>query len=180
VDISGSEGRDPEQEYEAVLRELRAHDPEILRKPRVVVANKCDLLTDERNLELLKARAGDSVRVFAVSGATTQGIKPMLQEISRQLETLPPVERYLPDYEPLEVKGADPQDTKVTRCGDAWEISGEWLSRTVASVCFSDYESRMYFDRVLRKAGIFDKLEKKGVQEGDTVRIFGMEFDYVR
>ena len=69
-------------------------------------------------------------------------------------------------------------DVQIRRDGDVWIVEGDWLAKLVATVNFSDYESRMYFDRCLRSAGIFDRMEAMGVQNGDTVSIYDIEFEY--
>ena len=112
-----------------------------------------------------------------ISAATHQGVKELLSEILRTLPTLPPVTVYEPEYVPP-VTG-DGDATEITRRDDgAWEITGAWLERLMGNINFADYESRMYFDRALRQAGLFDRLESMGIADGDTVSLYGFEFEY--
>ena len=96
----------------------------------------------------------------------------------QKLSELPPPEPFTADYiapEPV-LDGAE--DVVITKSEGIWQLEGDWLKRVAATVNFSDYESRLFFDRVLRKAGIFDRLESMGIQDGETVCIYDLMFDY--
>ena len=94
------------------------------------------------------------------------------------LSELPPVTVYEPDIVEIKEEPCKAEDIIVTQYDDVWVLEGEWLERLVRNVNFSDYESRMYFDRMLRGSGIFERLEEMGINEGDTVSIFDLEFEY--
>jgi GTP-binding protein len=180
VDVSGSEGRDPVEDFEAINAELRDYSPELAGREMLVAANKCDLLEPgSDNLERLRAHVeSKGMRLFELSAAAHQGTQPLVREIASRLASLPPVLVYEPDYvAPLpEIGSAD--EVKITQYDDLWVVEGAWLERVIASVNFSDYESRMFFDRALRESGVYDRMEAIGVKEGDTVSICGMTFEY--
>ena len=79
-------------------------------------------------------------------------------------------------------RAAKPEDDelKIEQLDDLWIVSGKWLQQLISDINFADYESRMYFDRQLRKSGLFERLEEMGIQDGDTVSIYDFEFDYER
>jgi GTP-binding protein len=181
VDASGCEGRDPVADYETVRAELAAYDPALLDRPQLVAANKCDLLGDDRGpLDALAAHLGPDMPLFAISGATRSGVDALIGAAAARLQTLPPVRIFEADYRAPEPSGGRAEDLTVRHEEDVWLVEGPWLERLLGSVNMSDYESRMYFDRMLRQSGLFKRLEKLGIQEGDTVSLYDCEFEYVK
>ena len=180
VDVSGSEGRDPVEDFEAINAELEQYNPELASRPQLVAANKCDLLeSGSDNLERLRAHVeAKGCRFFELSAASTVGTRELMRAAAGELAHLPPVTVYEPDYVPPEPEIGTAEDVVIRHDGDMWIVEGDWLARLVASVNFSDYESRMYFDRCLRTAGIFERMEALGVKDGDTVSLYDIEFEY--
>ena len=180
VDVSGSEGRDPIEDFEAINAELAQYNADLASRPQLVAANKCDLLEPgSDNLERLRAHVeAKGLKLFELSAASTQGTRELMRAAAGELAHLPPVTVYEPDYVPPEPEIGTADDVQIRRDGDVWIVEGDWLAKLVATVNFSDYESRMYFDRCLRSAGIFDRMEAMGVQNGDTVSIYDIEFEY--
>ena len=180
VDVSGSEGRDPVEDFEAINAELAQYNAELASRPQIVAANKCDLLEEgSDNLERLREHVeGKGMRLFELSAASTQGTRELMRAAAGELAHLPPVTVYEPDYVPPEPELGTADEVEIKREDGVWYVEGQWLARLVASVNFSDYESRMYFDRCLRTAGIFERMEELGVQNGDTVSMYDIEFEY--
>ncbi len=180
VDVSGSEGRDPVEDFEAINAELREYSPELAERPQLVAANKCDLLGEEReNLERLRAHVeAQGYRFFELSAVTHGGTRELIGEAARELATLPPVRRFEADYVPPEPVVDTSEELTIEHFDDMWLVEGPWLQRLVATVNFSDYESRMYFDRILREAGVFKRMEDMGVKDGDTVSMYDLMFEY--
>ena len=180
VDVSGSEGRDPVEDFEAINAELAQYNAELASRPQIVAANKCDLLEEgSDNLERLRAHVeGKGMRLFELSAASTQGTRELMRAAAGELSHLPPVTVYEPDYVPPEPELGTADEVEIKREDGVWYVEGQWLARLVASVNFSDYESRMYFDRCLRTASIFERMEELGVQNGDTVSMYDIEFEY--
>ncbi len=180
VDVSGSEGRDPVEDFEAINAELREYDPALAERSQIVVANKCDLLGGDReNIEKLKAHVeAQGYAFFEMSAVTHEGTRELVKECAHRLSTLPPVLYYEADYVPPEPTVDTSEELSILHDDDMWIVEGPWLQRLVATVNFSDYESRMYFDRVLREAGVFERMEQMGVKDGDTVSMYDLMFDY--
>ena len=181
VDVSGSEGRDPIADFDAINAELKQYSPELAQRPQIVVANKTDLLADPDQLETFRSHVQEAGYEFmAMSAATHQGTRELVQAIARRLAELPPVTVYEPEYvpRPPEVDTTAPLD--IHRDDHTWLVEGPWLQRLMGNINFSDYESRMYFDKVLRQSGLFDQLEQMGIQDGDIVSMYDLEFEYQR
>ena len=182
VDVSGSEDRDPVEDFEKICEELQQYSPELAARPMIVAANKVDLLPpDSDNLERLKARVEEEgLPFFTISAASYQGTKELMREISYRLKELPPVQIYEQEYvQPLHEAG-DAHELFIHKEGNDWMVEGAWLAQLVNDINFSDFESRNYFDRQLRKSGLFDRLEEMGIEDGDSVIIYDFEFDYER
>ncbi len=181
VDVSGSEGRDPLTDFDTINAELKQYSDELAARPQIVVANKTDLSTDPEVLEKLRSHVeSQGYHFMAMSAATHQGTRELVQKIAQLLSTLPPVTVYEPEYvpRPPEVDVSQPLD--IRHEDDVWLVEGPWLQRLMSNINFSDYESRMYFDRMLRQSGLFDTLEKMGIQDGEIVSMYNLEFEYQR
>ena len=181
IDVSGSEGRDPVEDLETINGELSHYSPALAQRPQIVVANKCDILPeDSNNLDRLKTRAEEEGYLFmTLSAASMQGVRELVGVIYNELQKLPPVTVFEPEYVPLQEETPDERDVDISVVDGVYVVTGRWIDKIVASVNFDDYESRMYFERVLRKAGIFDRLEEAGIQEKDTVDVGGIQFEYI-
>lgn len=178
-DISASEREDPLEDVKRINQELEIFSPELATRPQILAANKCDVGYDEETLERIKAYAEENgYSLYLISAATREGVQELLNGISASLRELPPVKVYESE-EPAEEIAPEGRNTEVTKDGDVYVVTGEWLKKVCGSVNFDDYESLAYFQRVLRNGGVIDALEKAGIQEGDTVDIYGIEFDFV-
>lgn len=186
VDVSGYEGRPAADDFNTISEELENFSRELASRPRIIAANKCDLLpdgTDTEEIRSLKVLAeAMGYPVIFISTATRQGIKELITEIERQLEKLPPILVYEPEMEVEAEESEDvgPESTIIKRADDgAYVCSGKWLEKLCGRVYFDDRESLMYFQRSLQTNGIIDMLRQAGCGEGDTVRMFDIEFDFV-
>ena len=180
VDVSGSEGRDPVADFDAINAELAEYSPELATRPQLVAANKCDILGDDReNIERLKAHVEElGYQFFEMSAAAHTGTRELVKACSGLLATLPPVISYEADYVPPEPVVDTSEDITIEHFDDMWIVEGPWLQRLVARINFEDYESRMYFDRILREAGVYERMEQMGVKDGDTVSMYDLMFAY--
>ena len=182
VDVSGSEDRDPVEDFEKINAELSQYSPDLAARPMIVAANKVDLIPEgSDNLERLRDYVTQrGYEFYEISAATHQGTRQLMQTVAARLRELPPVTVYEPEYvKPLAQAGAV-EELQIQQYDDLWVISGGWLERLLGDVNFDDYESRMYFDRQLRLSGLFDRLEAMGIHDGDTVSIYDLEFEYAR
>ena len=182
VDVSGSEARDPVEDFDAICEELRGYSMDLGDRPMIVAANKCDLLPpDSDNLERLRKHVEKAgCELYEISAGTTQGTKNLMRVVAEKLRTLPPVTVYEPEYVEVIESVADPSDFEIEHLGSTWVIGGMWLERMIQNINFDDYESRNYFDQQLRKCGLFQRLEEMGIQDGDVVSIYDLEFEYQR
>ena len=182
VDVSGSEGRDPVEDFWAILRELKDYSVDLSDRPMIVAANKTDLLSpDSDNLDRLRAAAEEAgCPLYEISAGTTQGTRQLMRIVAEKLRTLPPVTIYEPEYVEVIAEAGDPEALTIEHEGSTWLVTGQWLERLIQDINFDDYESRNYFDQPLRKCGLFARLEEMGIQDGDTVDIYDWQFDYQR
>ena len=182
VDASGCEDRDPIEDFEKINAELREYSEDLASRPMIVAANKCDLIPEgSDNLERLRSYVTEhGYPFYEISAATTQGTKPLMRTIAAKLRELPPVIVYEPEYVKPLAEAGEASDLSIEHIDDLWIVSGKWLQQLIGDINFADYESRMYFDRQLRKSGLFERLEEMGIQDGDTVSIYDFEFDYER
>ena len=182
VDVSGCEGRDPVEDFEKINAELREYSAELADRPMIVAANKCDLIPEgSDNLKRLREYVtAHGYEFYEISAATTQGTKQLVRTIAEKLRELPPVIVYEPEYVKPLAEAGEADDLNIEHMDDLWVISGKWLQQLISDINFADYESRMYFDRQLRKSGLFERLEAMGIEDGDTVSIYDFEFDYER
>ena len=179
VDVSGSEGRDPIADFDAICSELEQFSPQLASRKMLVAANKIDILQDTDLYEQFRAHVeAKGLEVFPISAAAHQGVRELMQRAAQELQTLPPVEIYEPTYVAPEPEVDTSGEVSIERYDDTWVVEGPWLQRLIANVNFSDFESRNWFDRILRQSGLFDRLEEMGIQDGDTVSIFDLEFEY--
>ena len=180
VDVSGSEGRDPVEDFDTINAELREYNPELAERTQIVVGNKCDLLGDDReNIDRLKAHVEAlGYSFFEMSAVTQQGTRELVRTAANMLADLPPITVYEPDYVAPEPKVGAPEELTIEKYDDVWIVEGPWLERIVQRVNFSDYESRMWFDRIMREAGVFQRMEDLGVRDGDTVSLYNLQFEY--
>ncbi len=180
VDISGREGRDPVEDFQAIQEELRQYSPELAARPMLVAANKCDILQDEETLERFRAFIAEKdLPLFLISAATGHGLRELVKAAAGELSHLPPMPVFAPEYVEPELKPGNAEELRFAQPEKGlWTVEGPWLERLLERVNLSDIESRMYFDRSLRSAGIFDRLEDLGIKEGDTVSIYDIEFEY--
>jgi GTP-binding protein len=179
VDVSGSEGRDPVEDFETINAELISYSPELLSRPQIVVGNKIDIVQDPSLPEKLKTYVeARGYRYFDISAAAHKGTRELVLAIAEELSHLPPVRVFRSEYVEPETVPETPDDLIYTAENGVYSIEGAWMERLIGSVNFSDYESRMYFERRLRDAGVYERLEEMGIQEGDAVRIYDLEFEY--
>ena len=177
IDISGSEGRDPVEDYEQINKELTAYG-ELAQRPQIVVCNKTDLPDALENIERMKEHlAGTDIPVFAVSAATHQGFDELIDAAARKLDELPPIQHYVEEPVPLAVPEVD--TFKIVNDGSVYEVIGPSMERLLDSVNFDDEDSMNWFHRTLRRWGVIDKLREAGAGEGSVVRIGEMEFDFI-
>ena len=180
VDISSADGRDPIEDIDAIDAELRKYSEELSERPQIMIANKSDSVLEEeeivaRFIQKCKELGRDYVFVSAI---TREGLDELVRLSMAKLAALPPLTVYEsePDEEETPV---DATETFIRVEDGVYIVEGEWLFNFMGQINFSDYESLNFFQRVLVKNGVIEKLKAAGIEEGDTVSIYDFEFDFV-
>ena len=184
VDIAGTDGRDPADDIDKIDTELVRYSEELSERPQIIVANKVDSADmDSEAVERFKKKCAELGRpVVYVSAYTGENLDELVRVTAAALRELPPVTVYDTELTPEDeaVKNTSGvRETVVRRDGDKYFVEGEWLYNFMGQINFSDFESLNFFQRVLNKNGVFDKLREAGIEEGDTVNIYDFEFEFV-
>ena len=181
VDVSGSEGRDPVEDFNIIMQELEAYSPALATRPQIVAGNKMDVVQDEARVADFQRFVEEKGYTFLPISAATHGrVDELVNLVWEKLSTLPPVARYEPEAIVSPVEEKDEREVTITKEEDTYIVEADWLLKLIETVNFSDRESLQYFQRVLKKSGVIDKLEEAGVREGDSVVIYDIAFDYIR
>ncbi len=183
LDVSGCEGRDPIEDFEKINLELANYSEQLSLCPQIVAANKSDMADEEQIARLKDYIEGKGLQFFTISAATTMGTKELMDAVGEKLSTLPPVKVY--EAQPISQeewiqKVSNRQEFEIEVEDGIYYVDAVWLEPILRTVNMEDYSSLQYFQRVLRSSGIIDKLEEMGIEEGDTVNIYGFEFDFVK
>jgi GTP-binding protein len=180
VDVSGSEGRDPIDDFNIINKELAVFNPELTKCPQIVAANKVDLATDEQLARFRSFIEEKGLPYYEIIAPIAEGTQELINAVAAKLAELPPIKRYESEPVPMSVLEKK-KDTgfKVTEMGGDYYVEAEWLLKILNKTDIDDYESLQYFQRVLESSGILDELRSRGIQENDTVIIYDFEFQYV-
>ncbi len=184
VDVSMAEGRDPVTDIETINRELLSYDETLAARPQIIAANKCDAIDEElfdrKAFEAyVKERGWQLIYVSAVTG---KNVELLVSAVSKMLEELPEMVVYdseLDIHAPV-LPSEDQRKLDIRQENGVFYVEGEWLYNLMGSINFDDRESLMYFQRVLRTAGVITALEAAGCEDGDTVSMYDFEFDFVK
>ena len=180
VDVSGSEARNPKEDFEIINRELERFNPELAKRPMIVAGNKCDLATEEQIEDFKKYVEEKGYEFFPLMAPINEGVDDLLKKILEMLSKLPPITRYEAEPAPIvQPEKIDRSNVKITKHDGVYFVEAKWLFNIMKSVNFDDYESLQYFQRVLISGGVIDALREAGINEGDTVSIYELEFDFV-
>ena len=180
LDVAGSEGRDPIEDFETINKELAKFNKELSERPQIVVANKVDLATDEQVARLEEYITSKGYEFMTMCAPILEGTKEVINSVWNKLQSLPPIKQFDSEEIPTDVI-VEKADNKFTIDvqDDVYFVEAEWLLKILQRTDLDDYESLQYFQRVLRSSGIIDALLARGIEEGDTVCIYDLEFDFV-
>lgn len=178
IDVAGTEGRDPIEDFNIINKELESYSAKLAKKLQIIAANKVDVLQDEENYKRLEALAKEKgYEIFKISAVTGEGLKELFYRISELLKTIPKEELEEVDktaYYTME----EEEGWSVKRDGKYFIVEGKEIENLMRRINFSDYESLGYFHLMLKKMGVDAELRRKGICEGDLVKIFDWEFEY--
>lgn len=182
LDIAGSEGRDPIDDFNIINSELEKFSPELANKQQIVVANKCDLTDDEKVEEYRKYFESKGYKFFSVMAAIAEGTSDVINYVAAELAKLPPITIFEPEVLELPDEksfATNKREFTITVEDGVYIVEAPWLIKILETIDPDDYESLQYFQRVLVQSGIIKGLIKAGIQDGDTVSVYDIEFDYV-
>lgn len=178
VDVSGIEGRNPIEDFDAINKELFNYNETLSERPQIVAANKTDIIYDDTLYKDFCAEMEKrGIEVFEISAATQKGVSELMSAVATKLKTIPVIENFEPD--PVLEVVEDAPLFEIRRENEVFVVEGSWVENLVCSTNLADDESFNFFQRSLRKKGVIDALEKAGIKEGDTVRMYDLEFDFV-
>ena len=184
VDGASVEGRDPLEDIKAINKELEAYDPAILDKPQVIAANKMDVCMEgsEKIIEKLRKEfEPKGIEVFSISAVSGQGVKELLYHLQELLKTCPEeVTVYEPEFDPaLRFFSEEPFTVEVNEEGE-YVVEGPRIEKMLGYTNIDSEKGFLFFQRFLKEQGILKQLEELGIEEGDTVRMYGLMFDYYK
>lgn len=180
VDVAGSEGRDPKEDFRVINEELQKFNPELSQRPMLVAGNKCDLATDQQVADFQAFVEAQGYQFFPIMAPIRHGVDDLLNAISAALAKLPPIRQFAPEAPALEpVESLQRGQVEVTQQDGVYFVKAPWLLKIMNTIDFDETESLQYFQRVLIQTGVIDALRDAGCQEGDTVDLYDLEFDFV-
>jgi len=173
IDVSGSEGRDPVEDYYVINKELEKYSKKLAKRKQIIVANKVDAMQDESLYEKLAELAKEkNLEIYKISAASGQGIKELMQQVSKELKELPK-EELIETEAPRKVYRLEKEEPyTITKKEDMYVVDGPAIRELMRKVNMEDNESLYYFQKKLNELGVNDKLREAGVKEGDTVKVF--------
>ena len=184
VDVSGSEGRDPIDDFEKINNELREYSERVAKKPMLVAANKMDMIDEEdpKYIEFKEYVEGKGYRVFPISAPINLGVHELMAAAAAELQkaALNPEQEEEYEYFDFDVDDKDPDFKEIyaSKKGDVYVLTGKQLQKIFDSTNFNDMGSLRYLYKYVEKKGAIEKLLEMGLQEGDTIKIFDYEFEY--
>lgn len=178
VDMSASEGRDPYEDYEKINRELTLYHERLSERPQIVVANKMDLPGAQENLSDFEKKLPRDTAVISMSAATREGVSDLVHTVAKYLDEIP--DEPLVSQEDAKVFKAEiePEPFQVRRENEQFVVQGEEIERLVRMTNFTNDDSIRRFARIMKKKGVDHALREKGAEDGDTVRVGDLEFEF--
>lgn len=173
VDVSGSENRDPVEDYKIIRNELKNYSEKLYKLPEIIAANKYDLGAQEDKIAELEKFTGK--KVYLISAATTEGVSKLMDITAEELSKLPPVAPM--EFIPHEYEKVDKNAYKIEKRGETYYVTGGFVDELARSAYLDDNESFNWFQRRMRERGIIDDLRKMGAKDGDTVCVLDLEFE---
>lgn len=179
VDVSGSEDRDPYKDFQVINKELKKYGNEVESLPQILVLNKCDLATDKQisNFKSKVSKLKTKYEMVEISAVSATNLDTLLKVIVQTLDKLPPKQPM--EFEPFVYSRPDPNRYEISRHDDgAYVLSGGYIDELIRNIVVDDYTSFSYFQRMLKEKGIMKELRRRGLKEGDTIRVKDMDFEY--
>ena len=175
VDVSGIEGRNPIEDFDTINNELKSYNADLENRMQIVAANKTDILTDQKMYDDFKAEIENrGFKVFEISAATKSGVRELIMYAGSMLKDIP-----VPEIETKVYTFEKETPFTVVNDNGVYVVEGDYIKKLLGSCNLEDYESLSYFQNSLRKNGVIKALEAKGIKEGDLVRMYDLEFEFI-
>ncbi len=178
IDVSGSEGRDPVEDFKKINAELSSYSKVLSALPQVVALNKCDVYGAEENVKAFKKKYGRRYKIFPITAVNGDGTNNLLEGVFAILETLPPVKRIESDENFTYTKSGD-LGFEIYIDGGAYVVVGALVDMLCRNVSLNDPDSMAYFQKILREKGVISRLKQMGIKDNDTVVVGDVEFEFV-
>jgi GTP-binding protein len=179
LDMSASEGRDPLEDFQIINEELEKYSPHLKARPQIIAANKMDLTGAQENLKRFQKKWADQYEIFPISAITGRGLKKMLWRLAELLIDLPPQPLIIPKEELCQVKVEKKEPYQIELVDGIWEVTGSEVEALVQKYNLQYEDSMRYFLVALRRLGVEEALREKGIKNGETVSIYGWQFEFL-
>ena len=178
IDISGTEGRDPLNDFIKINAELKDYSEKLASLPQIIVLNKCDVFGAEENVKSFKKKYGRKYEIYPVTAVSGEGLEELVAGIFAKLSQLPPVARVEID-ESFTYRKSGNLGFEIYTDGGVYFVVGDLVDMLCRNVVLNDPDSMAYFQKILREKGVISKLLEMGIKENDTVSIGEVEFDFI-
>ena len=179
LDIAGTEGRDPVEDFNKINEELKKYSEKLATRKQIIVANKIDSMQDTENMDNIEKIAKENnIELFKISAVTGEGLNELFNHVAKVIKTLPKEELFEAEDRMVYTLEDDKDEFTVTRINDEYIVEGPAAERLMGRVNIGDNESFAYLEKMLKKLGIEEELKRKGVKEGNTVKILEWEFEW--
>ena len=179
IDVSGVEGRNPVEDFYTINEELKKYSKKLSTRKQIIVANKIDIMQDDKGLKELEALAKkENLELYKISGVTGEGVTELLNRVSEVLKTLPKEELVEAEDRVVYTLEDDKNDFTVRREDDMFILEGKAINRLMGRINIDDNESMYYFQKNLKSLGIEDELKRQGIKEGDLVKVLNWTFEW--
>ena len=180
VDVSGHEGRDPKDDFEKINSELLKFNPDLAERPMIVAGNKIDMAEPEQIEEFKSYVEAQGYEYYSICAPILEGTQELMNVVWNKLKDLPPIKEYESEEIPVEAIIQNSTGFKISEIEEGYFlVEADWFPKVLKGIDTEDYEALQYMQRVLEKSGIFDALKERGIQEGDIVSLYDIEFEYI-
>ncbi len=179
LDVSGQEGRNPVEDFYAINKELKKYSEKLSTRKQIIVANKIDVMKDEKNLKEVEELAKkEGLELFKISAVTKQGVQELIDYVSQELKKLPKEDLIDVEEKIVYTLEEKEDDWTIKKEKGVFKVSGKAVQRLMGRINIEDNESMYYLQKCLKNMGIDEKLKQMGVKEGDTVILDDWELEW--
>ena len=178
IDVSGMDGRNPKDDFRIINEELKKYSEKLSERKQIIVASKADIVNEELYEELKELAKEKNMKIFKISSSTGEGVKELLDYVSKTLKTLPKEELYETEEKMVYTLDNKEDEFEVIRNQNEFEVKGEAVERLIRRINIDDNESMYYLHKNLFNLGVEAELKKNGIKEGDIVKISNYEFEW--